>query len=81
MHKLKSVCSFLDDWSHFFLGESELLLDKGVDLSSSGVLSEDVEMFLVVEVSIEVDDIHMSQSIVYPYFFGYLMLYFFLPHN
>lgn len=60
MHELKSICSFLDDRHHFLFSESEFLLDKGVDLSSSGVLGEDVEMFLIIEVSIEVDDIRMS---------------------
>ena len=81
VHKLQSICSFLDDGSHFFLAESELLLDKRVDLPSCGVLGEDVEMLLIVKVSVEVDDIDMSQGIVYPYFLGYLMHHFLLSHH
>lgn len=81
MHELQSLSSLFDYWRDLLLTQSKLLLEQRVDLSSSGILGQDIKILLTIEKSIEADNILMLESIVDAELFSNLMLNLLLPNH
>ncbi len=81
VHKLQAVYGLLEDWADFLFHQPRLFFYESIDMATSGVLSEDIEVLFIMEVAVEADDVDVLESIMNSDFLGYLMFYLFLPHH
>lgn len=62
VHKLDGVAHLFENIASFFFWESSLFLKIAVDVATAAQLEDEVEIFLISEVRVELDDVRMVQK-------------------
>ncbi len=66
---------------HIWFLQTMMLLQLTIEMALSRIFRHEVERFLVVEETVEIDNILMFQTVVNANLFGHLVLYLFFPDD